>query len=386
MTRHESRVSRDQRTFVDLAQERAGTAPDRLAYAYLPDSEQDAVQLTYAELDRRVRALAAVLIERGAWRERVVILLPPGLDYVVAFYATLAAGAVAVPAYPAHSGRLNRALDAIIADSRPTIAIVRSAVAGTGPVGPGITTVAMDEVDPARAGDWRRPRIRRDHLALLQYTSGSTASPRGAMMTHDLLLTSSAATERVMGNSPGDVAVSWLPPYHDMGLFGSILQPMYVGFPVTMMAPLSFLQRPMRWLEAISRLGATASGGPNFAYDLAVDSTRPEEREGLDLAAWRIAMNGAEPIRADTLDRFADAFAPAGFRRSAFTPAYGLAEALLVSAGIPATFPPVLHLDAGQLAVGRLDNETAAECGDDLAGQDGHGVRFQAACRPWRRR
>ncbi len=361
MTRHESRVSRDQRTFVDLAQERAGTAPDRLAYAYLPDSEQDAVQLTYAELDRRVRALAAVLIERGAWRERVVILLPPGLDYVVAFYATLAAGAVAVPAYPAHSGRLNRALDAIIADSRPTIAIVRSAVAGTGPVGPGITTVAMDEVDPARAGDWRRPRIRRDHLALLQYTSGSTASPRGAMMTHDLLLTSSAATERVMGNSPGDVAVSWLPPYHDMGLFGSILQPMYVGFPVTMMAPLSFLQRPMRWLEAISRLGATASGGPNFAYDLAVDSTRPEEREGLDLAAWRIAMNGAEPIRADTLDRFADAFAPAGFRRSAFTPAYGLAEALLVSAGIPATFPPVLHLDAGQLAVGRVEPVEPAE-------------------------
>ena len=352
--RHQPRPG-DHDSFVDLVEERAAREPERLGYAYLQDGEQDAVALTYGGLAARVRALAAELAERGSWRERVVILLPPGLDYVVAFYAVLAAGGVAVPAYPTRPGRANRALDAIIADSRPSIAIVRGGAGETTAPAPGIATLAIEDVDLARAADWRRPRLRADHLAMLQYTSGSTASPRGAMMTHATLIASSAETQLALGNTPGDVGVSWLPPYHDMGLFGSILQPMYVGFSATTMAPLAFLQRPMRWLEAISRLGATASGGPNFAYDLVVDSSRPEDRAALDLSAWRIAVSGAEPVRADTLERFATAFAPAGFRRSAFTSAYGLAEALLVSTGTPGKGSRILRVGADALAANRVE-------------------------------
>ncbi len=343
-------------TFVDVIQERAARQPDQLAYAFLPDGEHQTTQLSYRELDLRVRALAAGLLERGAARQRVLVMLPPGLDYVVAFYAILAAGAVAVPAYPARSGRSSGALDSIIADARATIAIVRDEPRLGDPDGSmsGVTSVAIGEFDPARADDWKRPRIRRDQLAMLQYTSGSTARPRGAMMSHELLMLSSAATKAGMANSAEDIGLSWLPPYHDMGLFGAILQPMFTGFPVTMMAPLTFLQRPMRWLEAISRLGATASGGPSFAYDLAVDASRPEERAALDLSRWRIALNGAEPVRSDTLERFSEAFAPAGFRGSAFTPAYGLAEALLVASGRPGFSPRVVHVDADELAASRV--------------------------------
>ena len=171
------------------------------------------------------------------------------------------------------------------------------------------------------------------------------------MMTHADLLASSAAVQTAMGNSPDDVGVSWLPLYHDMGMFGSIVGPMFTGMPVNLMAPLAFLQRPMRWVEAMSRLGGTVSGGPNFAYDLVVDSSAAQDREGLDLSRWRLAMNGAEPIRPTTIERFAAAFAPAGFKRSSFFPAYGLAEALLVSGGFDVHSTSV---DADELAAHRV--------------------------------
>ena len=259
-------------TFVDLVRERAAKQPDRLAYAYLLDGEQDTARLTYADLDLRVRALAAELLDRGAERERVLLLLPPGLDYVVAFFGALAAGAVAVPAYPTRPGRSNRALDAIIADARATIAVVKAPLRPHDAVGlgPGISVVVMDDLDPKRAGDWKRPRFRRDQLAMLQYTSGSTATPRGAMMSHEFLVRSSAATKLSISSGPEVIGVSWLPLYHDFGLFGTILQPLYAGFPVTMMAPMAFLQRPMRWLEAISRLGGTVTAAPNFALGYAL--------------------------------------------------------------------------------------------------------------------
>ncbi len=343
-------------TFVDLVGERAARFPDRLAYAYLLDGEQDTAALTYAQLDAQVRALAAELMERGAARERVLLLLPPGLDYVVAFYAVLAAGAVAVPAYPTRPARSNRALEAIMANAQARIAIVKTAPCpGSAELlWPGVSVLIMDEVDPRRADEWRRPHLRRDQLAMLQYTSGSTGIPRGAMMSHEFLLRSSAATMLRMSSGPDVIGVSWLPLYHDFGLFGTLLQPLYARFPVTMIAPMAFLQRPMRWLEAISRLRGTASAAPGFAYDLVVDSSQPEARAELDLSCWRIAMSSAEPVRADTIERFTRAFTPAGFRRSVFMPAYGLAEAILVSAGAPGTTARIIHVDGDHLAAGRV--------------------------------
>ena len=182
---------------------------------------------------------------------------------------------------------------------------------------------------------WIDPGARPDTLAFLQYTSGSTAAPKGVMITHGNLLHNSALIQASFGSSPESRGVFWLPLFHDMGLIGGVIQTLYCGGSSTLFSPVSFLQRPIRWLQAISRTGATISGAPNFAYDLCVEKTTPEQRAGLDLSCWRVAFNGAEPIRPETLDRFADAFAPAGFRREAFLPCYGLAEATLLVSGGP---------------------------------------------------
>ncbi|HVA85630.1 MAG TPA: beta-ketoacyl synthase N-terminal-like domain-containing protein, partial [Candidatus Saccharimonadales bacterium] len=352
-------------TFVDLLADRAERQPDRLAFTFLLDGELETEGLTFGALDGRVRALAALLQDRGVVRERVLLLAPPGLDYVVATFACLAAGAVAVPAYPPRPGRTARALEAIVADSTARFAIVAGGSArATERAGlSGVTAIDLDDADPAAADQWRRPRLRADQLALLQYTSGSTGTPRGAMMSHGQLVSSSAAIASALGTTSESTGVSWLPPYHDMGLFGAILQPVFAGAHSTLMAPLAFLQRPMRWLEAISRLKAQANGAPNFAYELLVENSRPEERAKLDLSHWAIAPSGAEPIRPETIDRFSEAFADSGFRRSAFFACYGLAESLLVSASAPAKAIGWLTVDAEALGhddVRPVEREDAA--------------------------
>src|SRR5581483_5479630 len=189
----------------------------------------------------------------------------------------------------------------------------------------------------------------------LQYTSGSTGTPKGVMLTHSNLLHNEASIYERFGHAPDSVVVSWLPTYHDMGLIGGMLQPLYGGFPCIMMAPASFIQRPLRRLQAISRYRATTSGGPNFAYDHCVRNVAPEQKAGLDLSSWGLAFNGAEPVRRETMDRFAAAFEPCGFRREAFYPCYGLAEAsLIVSGGEKGIVPPVQYLDKGALERNRV--------------------------------
>ena len=183
---------------------------------------------------------------------------------------------------------------------------------------------------------WKDPGAPGDSLAFLQYTSGSTAAPKGVMITHGNLLENSARIQASFGSTAESRGVFWLPLFHDMGLIGGVIQTIYCGGSSTLISPVSFLQRPLRWLQAISRDGATISGAPNFAYDLCVEKTTTEQRSELDLSRWRVAFNGAEPVRPDTLDRFAHAFAPAGFRREAFLPCYGLAEATLLVSGSPA--------------------------------------------------
>ena len=214
--------------------------------------------------------------------------------------------------------------------------------------------LTTDAVDPGAAAGWRTPPIEAGSLALLQYTSGSTGAPKGVMLTHDNLLHNLAAIHCWVGDTPESRLVSWLPPYHDLGLVGSILHPTYGAFPATLMAPTAFLQQPLRWLRAISNRRATISGAPNFAYEMCVRRIPPAERASLDLSSWELAANGAEPVRAETLARFSEAFAPAGFRPEAFCPGYGLAEATLMVTGDVRTRPPVvLRLDTGELPAGQ---------------------------------
>ncbi|HWS88113.1 MAG TPA: amino acid adenylation domain-containing protein, partial [Pyrinomonadaceae bacterium] len=326
---------------VELLRWRAQTQPGRLAFTFLPEGEGAEEHLSYAELDRRARSVAALLMSRGAAGERVLLLLPPGLDYIAAFWGCLYAGAVAVPAYPPRMNRNLLRLQAVVSDARAAFALtsdtilarLRPLLAGA-PELSAVRWLCTDEAADELSAQWRQPEIDPDALAFLQYTSGSTAAPKGVMVTHANLLHNQAMIARAFGQSADSVIVGWLPLYHDMGLIGNMLQPLYVGGRCVLMSPVAFLQKPSRWLQAITRYRATTSGGPNFAYELCVRKIDEAERAELELSSWDVAFNGAETVRAETLERFAEAFAGCGFRRRAFFPCYGLAEAtLLVTAG-----------------------------------------------------
>jgi acyl transferase domain-containing protein/acyl-CoA synthetase (AMP-forming)/AMP-acid ligase II/acyl carrier protein len=361
-------------TLVDRFSSVLGRRADAPLYRFLGDGHDEPEVLTGASLDRRARAIAVALRERTAVGDRALILCPPGLDYVAAFFGCIYAGVVAVPAYPPSPGLLARMLPRLLGvmeDAAPAVllapastVLMRDEMAALAPAMSALPWLAVDEVDEAGASRWRRPGVRAEDLAFLQYTSGSTGRPKGVMLSHANLLANLAAIEHhaFEPDGPEPHGVIWLPPYHDMGLIGGILEPAYQGFPVTFMSPLGFLKRPARWLRAISDYRATHSGGPNFSYDLCVSRVSEEERVGLDLSSWQVAFNGAEPVRADTLERFANSFAPNGFRRSAFYPCYGMAEAaLMVTGGARTTAPPVLRVDAGALAQNRFE---PAEPGD----------------------
>ncbi|GLW63698.1 polyketide synthase [Actinomadura rubrobrunea] len=323
------------------------------------------MSLTNAEFDLRVRAVAATLRERVPAGERALILCPPGLDYVISFLACLYAKVIAVPAYPPDSVLFKRTLPrllGVIEDARPAVVLATKAVvsiagelAAHAPELGRLDWQAVDEVDPAAGHGWRRPDVTADDVAFLQYTSGSTARPKGVMVSHANLISNVRIIhDRVYGHSPDNHLVIWLPPYHDMGLIGGLLTPAFAGFPVTFMAPVAFLKRPFRWLKAISDVGANLTGAPNFAYDLCVQKISEEERATLDLSTLTTAFNGAEPVRAETIDRFSEVFAPCGFRKKAFYPCYGLAEAtLMVSGGERAAEPITRRLEVSALEAGR---------------------------------
>ncbi|HSF42104.1 MAG TPA: amino acid adenylation domain-containing protein, partial [Thermoanaerobaculia bacterium] len=317
----------------------AARAPERTAYVFLADGEEEQDRLTYAALDTRARAIAAALGRAVMPGERVLLLYPPGLDFIAAFFGCLYAGLIAVPAYPPRSPRMMPRLLSLLADARPAVALASGAsltrVRGwleRTPEAAALSWLATDGLEPAPAG-WEPAAPESDDIAFLQYTSGSTSTPKGVMVSHGNLLHNQEMIRRAFGQDEDSVIVGWLPLYHDMGLIGNVLQPLYVGARCVLMSPHSFLQRPQRWLEAISRHGATTSGGPNFAYDLCARKVSPADLAGLDLSRWNVAFNGAEPVRPETLERFATTFAPAGFRREAFYPCYGLAEGTLFAAG-----------------------------------------------------
>ncbi|HVR98103.1 MAG TPA: fatty acyl-AMP ligase, partial [Thermoanaerobaculia bacterium] len=343
--------------------QRAERTPDRTAYIFLADGEEEQDRLTYSALDARARAIAAVLGRSFAPGERVLLLYPPGLDFIAAFFGCLYTGLIAVPAYPPRSPRMMPRLLAILADAQPAAALASAAalqrVRGwleRTPEAAGLPWLATDEIDPAPAG-WEPAAPAGDAVAFLQYTSGSTSTPKGVMVTHDNLLHNQVLIRDACGHSEQSVFVSWLPPYHDLGLIGNLLQSTFVGGSCVLMAPTAFLQRPARWLEAVSRYGATTSGGPNFAWDLCVRKVSPEQRRDLDLSRWEVAFNGAEPVRAETLAAFSATFAGCGFRPGAFYPCYGLAEATLMVSG-------------GRPGEERAVRRQRVSCGPALAGQE----------------
>jgi acyl-CoA synthetase (AMP-forming)/AMP-acid ligase II/acyl carrier protein len=339
--RSESPFVGEPNNLVELLRWRARSQADGTAYVFLADGLREEARLSYGELDGRARAIAVALQSRVESGGRVLLLLPPGLDYVVAFFGCLYAGAVAVPAYPPRSNRSLLRAESIVADAEATLALTTDAILSR--IRPLVAQsqnlrtlnwLAVEEALRADEGDWQEPAVAGDSLAFLQYTSGSTSNPRGVMVSHRNLLHNEEFIRSAFAQSEQSVIVGWLPLYHDMGLIGNVLQPLYLGASCILMSPLSFLRRPAQWLQAITRYRATTSGGPNFAYDLCARRISAEERESLDLSSWSVAFNGAEPIRQETLEKFTQTFAPCGFRREAFHPCYGLAEAtLLVTVG-----------------------------------------------------
>jgi amino acid adenylation domain-containing protein len=356
---------------IDILRSRAARQANKTAYTFLANGEEEEASLTFAELDRRARALGAFLQKHGGAGERVLLLYPPGLDFVTSFLGCLYGGAIAVPAYPPRSNRPDTRLAAIAEDARPRFALTTPALAGMAsafakqvPDLQDVQWIATEELDVAAWADqWTPPDAdpaqTAERVAFLQYTSGSTATPKGVMVTHRNLVHNERMIQLAFDQSEESVIVGWLPLYHDMGLIGNVLQPLYVGATCVLMAPVAFLQQPLRWLRAISRYKGTTSGGPNFAYELCVRKTDAASREGLDLSSWKVAFNGAEPVRAETLERFAATFAPYGFRAEAFYPCYGLAEAtLFVTGGTPGQGAGVREVDAE--ALGRNVVEPAA--------------------------
>jgi len=316
----------DRTNMVQCLRENAAARSGDTAFVHLVDGDIAQASLTYAQLDRRARSIAACLQDRRLSGQNVVLAYPPGLEFIAAFFGALYAGCVAVPAYPPRARTLDR-FHLLTVDAGASV------VLSTGATVDHVTTIngqsaavrwiATDEIDDTRADSWTEYDPDPEALAMIQYTSGSTSQPKGVMLSHANLVANTRAISTAFGVGRDSKAVFWLPACHDMGLIGGVLAPAYCGIPNIIIAPAMFVQNPFLWLDTISRSRATVSGGPNFAYDLCVRKITAEQRAALDLSSWSVAFIGAEAVEPATLARFAETFAPCGFRPAAFYPCYG---------------------------------------------------------------
>ena len=355
----------DHSNLVKLLQFRATVQPNDTAFLYLTDGiggEGHEIRLTYRELDKRCRALGGWLQKNRYGGKRILLLYPPGLEFIVGFFGCLYAGATAVPIYPPRKNRSMLRVQAVADSAEASLALttedvmarVREMINET----PNLKKIAWSTTDRELAGyeeEWNDPNLDSDALAFLQYTSGSTGTPKGVMISHGNMLHNSLLISTGFEHTRSHSGVFWLPSYHDMGLIGGIIQPIYCGRPNVIMSPLSFIMKPYRWLAAISKYRGTTSGGPNFAYDACVKGIREELLDTLDLSCWEVAFNGAEPVQAETMERFAKKFERCGFRYEAFYPCFGLAEGtLIVTGGQKSKAPVIKSVDADSLAAGRV--------------------------------
>jgi acyl transferase domain-containing protein/acyl-CoA synthetase (AMP-forming)/AMP-acid ligase II/acyl carrier protein len=358
--------------WIDLLLWRADQQPQQRVYSFLSDGEIEKDYLTFAGLDQQARRIAASLQDDIKPGERALLIYPSGLEFIAAFFGCLYSGIVAVPVYPPSTSRSDRTLTkfrAIVSDVQPSVVMTTTALAARvdellklTPALSATRVIVTNTLPTDMAENWQRPTVNDDTLAFFQYTSGSTGLPKGVMVTHGNLLHNSSLIERYCQHPPDAHGVTWLPLYHDLGLIGGILQPLYAGYDSTILTPASFLQRPVRWLQAISRTRATYSGAPNFAYDLCARKVTAEQKKSLDLSSWELVANGAEPVRPETIERFSEAFAPCGFRRESFYPCYGLAEAtLVVSAGKKGVSPVIRSFQSDALEHNRVLEAEADE-------------------------
>jgi len=377
-------------TLMRLLRLRAETLGARQAYGFLPDGEYEGASLTYEALDVAARALAARLRERAAPGTCALLAYPAGLEFIIAFFGCMYAGVTAVPVCAPHPRKGNERLAAIAADCDAPLllttpagerAFAAAAVQEERLRALDVLTNTLPDTAAQPAAAFECHQVDPGQVAFLQYTSGSTQRPRGVMVTHANLIANLAAIHAAEGNDATSRGVTWLPAYHDMGLIEGILQPLYGGFPTWLMPHAAFLQRPVRWLAAITRLRATVSGGPNFAYDLCSRRVSDAELAALDLGSWRVAYCGAEPVRADTLTTFAERFGRCGLQRSALRPVYGLAEAtLLVSASARhAAEPHIVSASKQGLEGGHYEAKDGMDA-DRIAlvscGKPAHGTRI----------
>ncbi|MDJ0838209.1 MAG: amino acid adenylation domain-containing protein [Acidobacteriota bacterium] len=371
-------------SLVEVVRLRAQLQSDRRAFTFLPRPNQPQQVLTYGELDLRARNIAGRLQALGKTGDRVILFFPPGLDYIIAFMGCLYAGMVAVPLYPPRRQEKYFRAAPVIESCLPPFALTNSATKSL------ISdTLQNDEAcrriqvltcdDIPRYDDRHAWRSKEHPLAFLQYTSGSTGDPKGVMVSHANIMANQRAIQASFQSRPDDICFSWLPLYHDMGLIGAVLHALYVGFPTIFMPSVAFVREPLAWLEGITRYRATLSGAPNFAYELLLDRFKPDWLSRLDLSSWRVAFNGAEPVRGATLTLFIERFTTAGFRAEAFFPCYGMAEAtLFVSGGKVDARPKLARFQAAamernRVIVSEADTEPSrllVGCGSPAPGHD----------------
>lgn len=338
------------KSLVELLQLRARETPDSMAYTFLKDGLEEDLVYTYEELDRHAKAIAATLGDvKGA---RALLIYPPGAEFVAGFLGTLYAGAIPIPAPPPDIARLKRTLPrlrSIILDADASLMVTTSGIADSLLGGmddtiefPQMRWLSTDLVDIAKADEWAgAPDIHEDDIAYLQYTSGSTSTPKGVMITHKNIKANSAVIYQGFGYDSNSVEVTWMPYFHDYGLVDGLIQPLYVGIPCYILSPLTFLRRPERWLEVISRVRGTHTQAPNFAYEQCIRRIDDKLLETLDLSCMITASSGGEPIRSETVRGFRDKFAVCGLKPEAVCPAYGLAETTLLVSAKTRTGPPV---------------------------------------------
>lgn len=345
-------------SLVDLIEHRAKNQADKIAYTHLKDRDGDIEEISYADFEKRVKQLAAKLQEFGVEGERIVLMYPPGIDYTVAYFAVIFAGAIAVPVYePRQSNHFNR-IESILADCQPKILLTKEKVikATSDEILEklsqfGATWLTTDNEDFFTGNEvWQPVTLSKNSVVFLQYTSGSTGNPKGVMVTNGNLLHNSEMIRLVTGQDQSSCMVTWLPPYHDMGLIGGLIQPLYTGYQCVILSPISVIQRPIKWLNAIRDYKGTISGGPNFIYEACVKRVRDKQLAGCDLSSWQIAFNGAEPINADTVNAFSERFEQYGFKHTSHLPCYGMAETtLMVTSANHNTSPVISYFDKDQL-------------------------------------
>ncbi|HEV7257963.1 MAG TPA: fatty acyl-AMP ligase [Bosea sp. (in: a-proteobacteria)] len=367
-------------SLAEVLRHQASHRPRVAAVTVYSDRPGERPQLSFAELYAQAADLAGQLVEQTAPGDRALLIFPSCLEFVVAYFACLMAGVVAVPMMPPRRNANYDASAAIIADCAPRLALSPA----SDPDPRGILRERLAEhgirhwpvaltADPGGSDSFR---TNPSGLAFLQYTSGSTSSPKGVMVSHRNLLDNLDMMRDRLGNHTDSAHVSWIPLYHDLGLIMNLLQPIYIGAPCVLMTPSGFMHRPLNWLKAIHEHRAEVAAAPNFAFDLCVDRFRPEQMEGIDLSGWKIALNGAEPVRAATLERFSATFAAYGFSPGAMRPAYGLAEAtLLVTAAKRGVVPRMREVSAAALKAARVappddadDAVRIASCGSAMKG------------------